>query len=326
MATYTFQIISSAALSFNSGTGELEVVAGYDPDIHSLIVAASDDATDDSGAEQRAVVTDMNGSVVASGPLTSPGSAQVNAPDGAGIFLDRIEVEGALQGYATSAPMAPGTSYRVTSSQATKDDISPGAGPVGEGMAPPGFGPGTQLLTPDGPRALAALQQGDLVLTRDHGAQEIRWIGRAQMGAAEISHSPDLHPVRISPPQSERRALVLSSNHRVLVTSARAELLFGAREVFITAKHVAEAPSSDTGKGIVYSHVLFDRHEVIYANGHWVESMLATPLSVAGLPPVLRTQVLRIAQQSGKPLQTARSCLTSHETHALQMAREVRAA
>ncbi|MBL9056263.1 MAG: Hint domain-containing protein, partial [Rhodobacteraceae bacterium] len=36
---------------------------------------------------------------------------------------------------------------------------------------------GTRITTPDGPRAIEDLAEGDLVTTLDHGPQPIRWIG-----------------------------------------------------------------------------------------------------------------------------------------------------
>lgn len=340
MATYTFQIISAAALSYNSGTGEFDVIASYDPDIHNLIVTVTDDDAvmnnNDGGdgtpvdTNQTAVITDMNGNVVSSGLVSSPFYAEVNDGSG-GIFFDRIEIDGVHQGYATDAPISAGTSYPVIDSGATElnhdyfeNDTA------AEGTPAPCFGPGTRILTPDGPIAIEALSVGDLVTTRDHGDQMIRWIGRARVTSAEMEKHPGLHPIRIehASPHSPvpDRPLILSGNHRVLAASAAVELLFATPEVLVAAKHFSGGvrpplPKDVAAYGMPYSHILFDRHEVICADGLWVESLFDGAMGLTELPLILRRQLARITRAANiKPMKIARLCLTGREARALREA------
>ena len=59
------------------------------------------------------------------------------------------------------------------------------------------FTPGTRIVTPGGLRAVETLCEGDYVLTKDSGAQEIQWIGRRRMSGARLFSVPHLRPVRL---------------------------------------------------------------------------------------------------------------------------------
>ena len=59
------------------------------------------------------------------------------------------------------------------------------------------FTTGTRIATPSGPRAIETLERGDLVMTRDHGPQAIRWIGRRTFSADLLAHDPTLQPILI---------------------------------------------------------------------------------------------------------------------------------
>lgn len=56
---------------------------------------------------------------------------------------------------------------------------------------------GTMIETPQGPVAIEDLVPGDLVLTRDRGAQPLRWIGSRGLSGRELAAAPHLVPIRI---------------------------------------------------------------------------------------------------------------------------------
>lgn len=134
------------------------------------------------------------------------------------------------------------------------------------------FTPGTMILTPTGERPIESLRIGDLVVTRDDGPQPIRWIG-ARMGRGDGRHAP----IRIDAggPHKAQRPLLLSPQHRVLVAGWRAQMIWGAEEVLIAAKYLVDGrfvrPAPQTS--VTYLHMVFDRHQVIYAEGAQVESL-----------------------------------------------------
>lgn len=134
------------------------------------------------------------------------------------------------------------------------------------------FTPGTLILTPAGERPIETLRSGDLVITRDDGPQPIRWIG-SRRGPGTGKHAP----IRIGAggPFGARRPLLLSPQHRVLVEGYRAQLIWAEDEVLVAARHLVDglhvhAAPQET---VTYIHMVFDRHQVVYAQGAAVESL-----------------------------------------------------
>lgn len=195
---------------------------------------------------------------------------------------------------------------------------------------PPCFTAGTRIATPDGPRAVETLAEGDLVLTRDHGAQPLRWIGRRRVTAAEIAH---VRHVRLAPVRIRcgalgdglpRRDLLLSPQHRVLVTGWRAELLFGAPEVLVAACHLVDGRAvtvEPPGRDVTYVHLMFDRHEILRAEGLPAESFRAGPEAMRSIPPAAREEVLALFPELADwpdGLTPARPILTAEEAALLR--------
>ena len=69
---------------------------------------------------------------------------------------------------------------------------------------------------------------------------------------------------------------MLSPEHRVLLTSSMAELLFGEAEVLVAAKHLVNDRTIRRRPGgeVDYLHLMFDRHQVIWSEGLASESFL----------------------------------------------------
>ncbi len=132
------------------------------------------------------------------------------------------------------------------------------------------FTSGTGVLTPDGVRQIETLVPGDLVMTYDHGAQPLRWIGqtvtRGQGDHAPICFAPGAI--------GNDRALRVSPQHRMLVTDWRAELLFGEAEVLVPAKFLVGCPGVTVAPcgAVTYLHLMFDSYEMVLADGAWSES------------------------------------------------------
>mgnify|MGYP000082478550 CR=1 FL=1 len=143
----------------------------------------------------------------------------------------------------------------------------------------PCFVAGTMIRTPKGEVPVESLQPGDLVTTRDHGAQPLRWIGSRSV-AAEGDFAPIL--IRANSFGSHRD-LMVSPQHRILLRDAYAELLFGEGEVLVAAKDLLNGGSitRQVGGEVTYVHLLFDQHQVIYSEGLTTESFLPGPQTSA---------------------------------------------
>lgn len=159
--------------------------------------------------------------------------------------------------------------------------------PISEGTVTLCLTGDAMVRTASGEIAAENLCVGDLVLTQDHGAQPIRWIGTS-------THSPKTNskdnPVCI--PQNAlangipSQDLFLSPQHRVLIRSVVAERMFDAAEIFTAAKRligVNGIHAKTPAESVTYYHLLLDHHEIILANGAPVESLLIAPQSAAAL-------------------------------------------
>ncbi|MFN4153220.1 MAG: Hint domain-containing protein [Paracoccaceae bacterium] len=190
----------------------------------------------------------------------------------------------------------------------------------------PCFTPGTLITTPMGPRRVETLQPGDCVLTRDSGFQEICWAGRRDLGLAELIVNPALRPVRIARgalgaglPQ---RDMLVSPQHRMLIEGAKAELLFGEREVLVAAIHLVGLPGIEQvmRRGVSYIHVMCSQHEIVKAEGAWTESFQPGSGSLRTMDRAQRDEVLALFPELCEGAQSypaARATLRAHEARVL---------
>jgi len=156
----------------------------------------------------------------------------------------------------------------------------------------PCFTPGTRILTPSGEVPVDRLGVGDLVQTRDHGPQPIRWIGTRTVPAEGRFTPIDIAPGTFGP----HGRLVVSPQHRVLLSDWRAELHAGEAEVLVAAKDLVndETIRPRPGGEVTYIHLLFDRHELIWSEGLLTESYLPGPQVLGGLEDRVRAEVLAL--------------------------------
>lgn len=165
------------------------------------------------------------------------------------------------------------------------------------------FTRGTEILTPSGARAVEDLSVGDRIVTRDHGAQQIRWIGSTHLPATALAARPDLRPVKIKAgalgPDTPVRDLSLSRQHRVLVRDWRADVLFGSPEGVLTPAFTLindrDVRVDDGGAdGVEYFHIAFEGHEVIYSEGLETESFHPAADTVSVLTEPQRAELYAI--------------------------------
>ncbi|WP_374291961.1 Hint domain-containing protein [Paenirhodobacter enshiensis] len=173
-------------------------------------------------------------------------------------------------------------------------------------LNPPCFTRGTHIATVRGEVAIEDLTEGDLVLTRDHGPQPLRWIGSVVVSARRLERADKLRPIRISAgalgtaPDGTalpRTDLTVSPQHRILVRSHIAERMFGQPEVLVAARQLLQIPGIDTAgaaQPVEYFHLLFDRHEVIVANGAETESLYTGPEALKLISQAARAEILTL--------------------------------
>jgi Ca2+-binding RTX toxin-like protein len=188
------------------------------------------------------------------------------------------------------------------------------------------FTPGILIATRAGQVAVENLQVGDLVMTRDHGLQPIRWIGRRTISAQELRANPSLQPVLISQGALGEglplQDTLVSPQHKMLVESSVIGYLFGEDEVLVPAKHLIglDGVELQSCSAVTYLHILFERHEVILSNGTWSESFMPGDQTEAGFDTEQRRELLTIFPQlQGKALGfiAARPSLKAYEARVL---------
>ena len=145
---------------------------------------------------------------------------------------------------------------------------------------------GTFIKTPGVERLIETLSAGDYVLTLDHGPQKIRWIGRSFISAPKCAQNPKLRPIRFKRGSlgcgRPTRDLLVSPQHRMLLCSKVAERMFGSFNVLIPAIKLISLPDVEVAsapEGVTYMHLLFDAHEVVFAEDAPVESLLLGPMA-----------------------------------------------
>ena len=99
----------------------------------------------------------------------------------------------------------------------------------------------------------------------------------------------------------------------------RAQMLFGADEVLVAARHLLANPAVTRREGgtVTYMHLMLDQHEVVYANGAATESFYPGDQALGALSDAGRDEMFslfpELRSHFGGFGDTARLCLKSHE-------------
>lgn len=202
-------------------------------------------------------------------------------------------------------------SYTVTDDEGNSDVGSVEV--TTEVSSPPCFVAGTQIETIKGALAVENLEIGTLVVTRDHGLQPLRWIGRSTRRATGRSAPV----VFLANALGDHGRIAVSPNHRILITSELAVLLFGQSEVLVKAKHLVNDTTirvQADGQAVTYVHLLFDQHEIISGNGLESESYHPGDETLDSFDAYTRSEVLELMPDFNNYGPTARIVLKSHES------------
>lgn len=184
------------------------------------------------------------------------------------------------------------------------------------------FARGTRILTPQGPKPVEWLREGDMIVTRDNGPQPLRWIASRQ-----VAGSGNFAPIRFAPGAiGNARDLWVSPQHRMLHRSATAALYFNSPEVLLTAKHMINGTTitQEDRPQIEYFHILLDRHELVFADGALAESFHPGHMGLSAISDAARADLFArfpaLRTDPGSYGQTARLCLKAYESRVLQAA------
>ncbi|MBD3786352.1 MAG: Hint domain-containing protein [Sphingomonadales bacterium] len=164
-------------------------------------------------------------------------------------------------------------------------------------QAVPCFTPNSEIATGSGLCAVADLRIGQRVITRDSGAQSIRWIGWRRFGWRALALNPFLRPVHIARGalgnDLPERDMIVSPNHRFLTAmpgeGEGGERLSAARDLV-----GLDGVTISTQTNVDYVQILCDRHELLLGDGCWSESYQPTAVSLAVQPDFARAELAEI--------------------------------
>jgi len=148
------------------------------------------------------------------------------------------------------------------------------------------FTRGTHITMASGQQQLIEeLAVGDRVLTRDDGVQKVRWVGQSTVRAVG-----EFAPICISAGTlNNENDLVVSPDHRLFIYQRTDEVGVGRSELLIKSRYLVNGESVRVLDGgfVDYFQLLFDSHQIIYAEGIAAESMLIDTRTKPVLPDEL---------------------------------------
>lgn len=175
------------------------------------------------------------------------------------------------------APLQPKTDYRLVGI-----DRAAATTRLAE-IACVSFTRGTHITLASGEQIpIEQLKVGDRVLTRDDGPQPIRWIGQTTLRAVG-----EFAPVVIRKGVLHNsNDLIVSPDHRLFVWQRQDRLGAGRSEVLVKVRHLINGDTvfQQDGGFVDYFQLLFDDHQIIFAEGIAAESLLIDPRSRAAIP------------------------------------------
>lgn len=154
------------------------------------------------------------------------------------------------------------------------------------------FTRGTRIVTARGKLRIEEIGVGAKVMTIDNGLQPVRWIGRRLMPALGR-----FAPIEIAPGAlGNTERLLVSPQHRMVLGSAFAEMLFGAEDVLAPAKTLVNGTTIRAREGgmVEYFHLMFDSHQIVLAEGIPSESFHPGDIALGALSEASRDELFGI--------------------------------
>lgn len=140
---------------------------------------------------------------------------------------------------------------------------------------------GALVTTDRGDVPVEKLEPGFKVLTQDNGFQELIMTTSRIVDSVELQRNAKLFPVRITAQALgsglPKRDLLVSRQHRMAVKSSIVKRMFASETALVAAIRLTELPGiyvDESVESVEYFHLIFKRHEVIFAEGAPTESLL----------------------------------------------------
>ncbi len=174
---------------------------------------------------------------------------------------------------------------------------------------------GTRIDTQDGPVEVQNIAPGLMIRTADHGLQPVR-----RVLSKTVCGTGSLAPIRIAAGTlGNDRDLLVSPHHRMLLSGWQAELLTGEPEVLVAAADLASGSDRihrQPVESVDYIHLLFDRHEIIFAEGAATESYHPLSQDAGERAPATQAELVALFPEllaGGPETRAARPCIAAFE-------------
>jgi hypothetical protein len=184
------------------------------------------------------------------------------------------------------------------------------------------FAKGTMIETVSGPVAVEELTPGMLIETISGDFKPLRLALSRMISCHELSDEK-LRPVRITAgtlgnglPKTD---LLVSRQHRMVVTSKIVQRMFGLESVLLPAIKLTDLPGiyvDHEVQSVEYFHLVFDDHEILFANGAPSESFYPGPIAIDALTDDARIELYKIfpkLESKAYRIETAVFALTGKE-------------
>ena len=346
MAVHNFLIYTPDALDFSGNQVSLDAAYDYTQDRVEIVI---DDADDDGAfggdrfsnedgddEDQHATIFDLDGNQIGGGPnINIYGEEMYFLDDGNGniITLYRVEIDsdpnsnggqGILIGYLPTEPLDPTITYSFTTSNVTPTNELD----YTEFQSVPCFTSGSIIKTPDGLRKIDDIRVGDWVHTRDHGPQMVKWVGQRRMSSLELTKSPHLAPIKIKKGaiglNCPNRDMLVSPQHRIMLTGYKVDLLTGESEVLCPALSLVNGDTivqAEPNEAVTYIHIMFDAHQIVTVDQCHSESFFPGDMAINSLQKATRDELFEIFPELRTTRnsygQTARMVLRTKEAEML---------
>jgi hypothetical protein len=168
------------------------------------------------------------------------------------------------------------------------------------------------------------LAPGDRVLTRDNGYQPLVGVERTCVPTDHFHLNPEDCPVRVPAGTlascAPERDLLVSGHHRLLVRALNGRHFAGQSELLTPAHAWADLGLAEAfvpEQTYTFTHLFCAAHQIIHAQGAWVESCMPAPRAVAGPEGDPQRSGMPLLCGATGPMAPARPCLERRAAYAV---------
>ena len=160
------------------------------------------------------------------------------------------------------------------------------------------FTAGTPILTDIGEVLVEELKPGARIKSANGDFVELIQVYSTEIYTNDLARNEKLRPVRITAGALgnglPKRDLLLSRQHRVLISSPISQKMFLVDSILISAINLTKIPGifvDDFVRNVKYFHLVFSKHELVFANGTICESLLPTAENLKSLGEEIRGEI-----------------------------------